>query len=511
MTDRRAGPRARHPGSLVLATIVLGSALRLLLAATIGMSVDESYETTIARTLSLGYYDHPPLSFWIPGVLARVAGTERGVVLRLPFIALFAGTTWLTYRIGARAFGERAGAYGAILLNLAPVFAIAVGGWVLPDGPLDFALLAAVLCLVHVLLGRTRAPIRWWVGAGAAAGVAALSKYHAVFLPAGVALYLLGRGEVRRWLRTPGPWIAGVLAALGALPAVVWNAHHGWASFRFQLGRGAGEGGVHPVALLESLGGQAGYLLPWLWVPLVWVLLSALRRGPRDAPRWLLASLAIPPIALFTIVSSGGKPGLPHWPMPGYLMLFPLLGAEVDERLARGDRRVRRWLAASAAGFGVVLALAWSQAATGWMARAFPALFRQGDPTLEVVNWSDARPAILALAGDGARQRFVAATSWIDAAKAGYALGPGTQVLCLCRSPHHFGYLHDQREYLGRDAILLDQTRGPSDAPRRYAPYFAGIDALGTVTVRRAGHPALDIAVFVGRRFRAPVPDDLPR
>jgi hypothetical protein len=29
--------------------------------------------------------------------------------------------------------------------------------------------------------------------------------------------------------------------------------------------------------------------------------------------------------------------------------------------------------------------------------------------------------------------------------------------------------------------------------------------------VRRAGHPASTIAVFIGRRFREPVPDDLPR
>ena len=39
----------------------------------------------------------------------------------------------------------------AVTLNLSPVFGITGGGWVLPDGPLDCALLGATLCLVHAL------------------------------------------------------------------------------------------------------------------------------------------------------------------------------------------------------------------------------------------------------------------------------------------------------------------------------------------------------------------------
>ncbi len=61
-------------------------------------------------------------------------------MVRLPFILLFAGTTWLMYRLTARLFGEPAGLWAAVLLNLSLVFSITSGGWVLPDGPLMFCM-----------------------------------------------------------------------------------------------------------------------------------------------------------------------------------------------------------------------------------------------------------------------------------------------------------------------------------------------------------------------------------
>ena len=500
--------------TIVLLVIASGTALRLLLAATIGMSVDESYAVSVARRLDLAYFDHSPLSFWIPGITARLLHTENAVVMRLPFILLFAGTTWLMFRLGARLFDRRAGAYAALALNVAPVFSVSDGGWVLPDGPLIFFMLAAALCLARIFFdqpGPAR-PMRWWLAAGVATGLALLSKYHGAFLPLGVLLFVVATRERRRCLATPGPYVAAGVAALLFLPVVVWNARHDWVSFRFQLGRGGASGGIHALAMLQNLGGQMGYLLPWIWVPLVWLLARALARGPREERAWFLACLAIGPIALFNLVSLGGKPGLPHWPMPGYLMLFPLLGGAIADRLARPDRArgTRRWLGWAVATFLVILALVATQTATGWMTRAAPSLFRRGDPTLEAVDWRDLRPYLAARGLLDRPDTFVAATSWIEAGKTSYALGPGVPVLCLSTNPHQFGYQYDQRAFLGQDAVLVDRTRGSSDADRRYAPYFASIRRVGMVSITRGGRPALDVTVFLARAFRRPYPSELP-
>ena len=73
---------------------------------------------------------------------ARLFATESGLALRLPFIALFALTTWLMYRLTAFLFDERSGFWAAATLNLAPVLAWTSGTWILPYGRLNAALVA---------------------------------------------------------------------------------------------------------------------------------------------------------------------------------------------------------------------------------------------------------------------------------------------------------------------------------------------------------------------------------
>jgi hypothetical protein len=99
--------------------------------------------------------------------------------------------------------------------------------------------------------------------------------------------------------------------------------------------------------------------------------------------------------------------------------------------------------------------------------------------------------------------------SWIEAGKVAYALGPDERVACVCSQPHQFGYLSPAQTLLGRDALLLDRTRGSSDVPRRYAPYFASIDSLPPVALRRAGDSVLLIAVFRARDYRIPYPAEI--
>ncbi len=58
--------------------------------------------------------------------------------LRLGFIALFAGSTWLMARLTSRYYGPRAGVLAALALNATGYFGMAVGTIAQPDGPLLF-------------------------------------------------------------------------------------------------------------------------------------------------------------------------------------------------------------------------------------------------------------------------------------------------------------------------------------------------------------------------------------
>ena len=120
--------------------------LRLGFAWASGLGVDESYMVAAGRVLSLGYFDHPPAAWWLSHGAAWLFGSEAPFFVRLPFVLLFAVSQVLMGRIG--------GFWAVVLLNLSPVFGVTSGTWVLPDGPLDCALLGAVACLMAALSGR---------------------------------------------------------------------------------------------------------------------------------------------------------------------------------------------------------------------------------------------------------------------------------------------------------------------------------------------------------------------
>ena len=484
----RSTPAARS----TLALIVAGTIARIVLAATIGLGIDESYAAAVARPFSLSYYDHPPLVFWLAGTMEALSHGNHRVLLRLPFILLFAGTTWLIFRVTERSFGPRAGLYAALLLTLSPVMSVSSSGWVLPDGPLLFAIAATALCLSHIFFGPRQETRRWWLGAGGTVGLALLSKYHAAFLIAGALVFVATSPPARQWLRRPAPYVAMGIALMMALPVMIWNAQHGWASFRFQAGRAASASGNPAISLLQNLGGQAGYVLPWIWLPLIWVFIAGVRRGPAAAARWLFVCLSAGPIVFFTLVSLGGRPGLPHWPAPGFLLLFPLLGDALSRMEVRGcERAVRRYLVFSTASFVGLMAFVATQTATGWFSRAVPGLFQHGDPSLDAVDWTGARAA-LARYGVLDPNSVIVARNWIEAGKLGYALGPDQHVVCLDADARQFQFIAGTRHLTGHAAVLVTRVRtGNNDAE---AP--AGFAWAGTIPVYRAGYEVFRLAVY---------------
>jgi 4-amino-4-deoxy-L-arabinose transferase-like glycosyltransferase len=431
-----------------LAAVLLAStALRLAVAGGTGFGIDEAYAVTVARPASLSYFDHPPLHFWLAGAMTTLSRGVEPLPLRAPFVALFTVTLWAIARLTAALFTPRAGLFAAAALAASGVLGVTTGSWVLPDGPLVAAAsVGAWLALPLVVAGPDTASARaaWgrWLGAGAAFAAAMLSKYHGALLAAGLGFALLTTGAGRAWLRRPQPWVAGLVACLGMLPALAWNARHGWVSFAFQGGRGLPVGfSLAPFA--ENVAGQAAWLLPWIAVPLALAFVRALRAGPREAAAWSCAMLAIVPVALFTLVTLGGRRGLPHWQAPGWLFAFPLLGAWADRALAAGARWPWRWLAASGAlTAGLALLFVW-HARTFGLARVLPALATHGDPALDALSW---RPAVdsadlwMRRAG-GEPAGLLLARNWMHAGKLGAAVAAEARAVgCACTDARHLAF-----------------------------------------------------------------------
>jgi 4-amino-4-deoxy-L-arabinose transferase-like glycosyltransferase len=483
---RRFAPR--NDTTSVVLLILVTTALRLAFGATLGLGVDESYMVASGRVLSLAYYDHPPAAWWLSWAAAHLLGSEAPIAVRLPFIALFALSTWLMYRLGAAVADERAGLWAAVLLNMSPVFGITTGSWVLPDGPLDCALLGAALCFIRAL---DRRALGWWLGAGAWAGLALLSKYSALLTLAGAGLYLLSNRQHRHWLTTPKPWLALLMALLIFAPVLAWNAVHGWVSFAFQAGRAAGMH-LRPIAPLETLAGEALFVLPWIWLPMMAVLVVAVRRGRHEWRSWLLCCLAAPAIVFFAAVSAwSSQRVLLHWAAPGYLMLFPLLGAAIARRI---NLLALRLLLAGTAVLAVLgMAVVATQVRFDWLHSVIAAVARR-DPDVEAVDWTSLRD----LVPPGS---IVGVPDWRDAGKIAYALGPDVTVLCLSRDARQFGLVQPAARFVGADILILAPEHGERVADE-LAGAFDSIEKLSEATIRHAGRSLARVTVFEARGLR---------
>ena len=482
--------------------ILAGALLRLWFAASIGLGVDESYVVAADSGIRLGYFDHPPAVWWLSSLAAHLAGSTAPVAVRLPFILLFALSTWLMYRLGAALFSPRAGLFAAVVLNLSPLFGVAFGTFVLPDGPLDAALLAASLSLAYALDARNRAALWWWLAAGLAMGLALFSKYNAILVLAGGFLYLATSKRHRFWLLRPEPWIAVLVAFLVFLPTLIWNAEHGWISFAYQGDRAFGHR-LHPLAPFIVFGGEALFLLPWIWLPLVLSACSSLRRGPGEWQGWFLLCLGAPAVLFFSVIAVWAQGRiLFHWAAPGYLVLFPLLGAAIERRLQAGARFVRAWLVGTAAFVVLGVVLVATEVRLDWPV-ALAARFPLGrDPVLQLTDWRAVRSELAARHLLGRPGLVIGTVRWNDAAKIGYALGSRPPVVVLGPRPHQFGLTHPLQHYRGDNVLVLAPNVGPRRMAASFGDLFADIDTLPPLTLRQAGRKVLMIPVYLGHDLR---------
>jgi len=291
-----------------IAALIGLTALRLILAATIPLSPDETYYWVWSQNLQPGYFDHPPMvAYWIRAGTLLAGNTPLGVRLLGPAAAAIgslllwdAGENFLRHR--------NAGLIAAALFNATVI--LAVGAIVMtPDTPLVFFWTAAIAALAR--LYATSNP-RWWLAIGATTGLALLSKYTAILLPICIFLWLITRPEGRKTLLTPWPWAGLLLAAAIFAPDFLWNAAHHWVSFRKQGGRVEGFNLARSADFLgELIAGQIG-----LNTPIIFALAVAglwhIRKRTSPAEKLILWLTLLPAAVFLEHVISGRVES--NWP-----------------------------------------------------------------------------------------------------------------------------------------------------------------------------------------------------
>jgi hypothetical protein len=498
------------PARTLWALVLLSTVLRMVWAGAIGPGNDEAYHYLYAVHPAWSYYDHPPMMALIAWLgLHLCGGTASIFALRLGFVLLFAGSTLLMARLTRRHFGPWAGVMAAVVLNLSAYHTAAVGAFALPDGPLLFFWLLTLDQLSEAL--NRPESVRPWLWVGVSWGCALLSKYHAVFLPAGAFLYMLASPPARSWLRRPGPYLAVIIGMGVFSPVLVWNATHGWSSFAFQAERATGALHFRPDSLLGAIGGAAAYLFPWIWLFLIVTLYRRTRSwiaGTAGESDKMLICQSIFPLATFLAVACV-RPVLPHWILVGYLSLMPMLGddwaALRELRPARMRRRLRTLTLLTV--IPAVIYATWYQ--TGLFQKGaglIPVVDASDDPTAEMYGWNQVAEELQRRGLTTIPGTFLFTSKWYQSGHLAFALRNSVPVLCYnATAPHGFAQWSSPEQWVGHDGILLS-FNDSSTEPDAYDRWFERIEPIGEFAVRRAGVPIRTVRIFRCVRQTQPFP-----
>jgi 4-amino-4-deoxy-L-arabinose transferase-like glycosyltransferase len=281
-----------------------------------GFDRDELYFAMLKP--AWGYVDQPPLT---PLVAHGLAGLYDGGpwLLRIP-ATLCAAACLLVTALLARELGGSAKAQAWTAWGMATTSAVLLFGHVFITSSLDLVVWPAVcLCVIRAEL---RGQPRWWLVAGAVAGLATYNKLLVAVLLAGIVVGLAVVGPRRR-LGSPYVWGGAGLALLLALPNVVYQVTHHWPELAMGRALAADNAASVRVSMWPLLVVLLGPPLVVLWV-------AGLRSlwGNRTL-RFLVP--AFPVLLAFTFVS-GAQPHYPVFLLP---VFFAAGVVAMERRLGR--------------------------------------------------------------------------------------------------------------------------------------------------------------------------------
>jgi 4-amino-4-deoxy-L-arabinose transferase-like glycosyltransferase len=416
------------------------------------------------------------IAWWIWAGVKLLGDTALGVRLAPSFGC--AAVTFLIFDLARILGADRASALrGAIWYN-ATLLVAAGGGLAVPDAPAALFWITSLWCVA-----RSRSPVRWrwWIGAGVAAGLAALSKKSALFLGPGVFLWLLSRPEGRQALRTPWPWLALAIGIAIFGFNIGWNAQNHWLTFAKQFGRIAPHQ-FAPGNLADLLATQFVLLNPLI---ALWLLRALSPNRSLSLEKVALLSASSLPFAAYLVAHALHDRVQAHWPAPLYAslaMLAACAASDVPSHSLWG--RLRTAAPAFAIGVCVIAAVACVLPEIGV---PLPV-----DPARQVRDWPDFSKHV-------EQTRRDAGAAWIGTTSYGLAAefldqkaihAPVLQV----RERERWSGLAVSAADLARPGLIVDLTRRLR--PGDLAACFEGVQDLGVMRRAAPGEAGLAYRVL---------------
>jgi hypothetical protein len=310
--------------------LMLSLVLRCIAAATLELGNDEVYYMTYARYPAWSHFDHPPMVGWLIQLFSLNLTYTSEWILRLPSIVLGSINLILIYSITKQIANERAAYISALLAFSSTFVSIISGVFILPDTPLTFFWLLAILFFIRSLDPKTSHAKLNLILAGLFTGLAMLSKYHAVYLWIGFGLYILLRK--RELLSRIELYVSILFSFAFVLPILYWNYQNDFISFSFHSDRVSFfAGGINFNTFIQELLGSIFYnnlIISFI----IWIILIKGKKALSQSQDtiFLLKLLALP-LIITTLFISLWRQTLPHWSAPAYTGLIPLAGIYLSQ------------------------------------------------------------------------------------------------------------------------------------------------------------------------------------
>ena len=211
-----------------MALLSLGVHLAVNAFGGYGYFRDELYYIACSKHLAAGYVDQPPLSLFVLAATRLLLGDSVFAIRLVPAIASALSVIVLCLLV-RRMGGHRMAMVIASLCFVASPQLLGTHAYYSMNS-LDVLFW---LLIAHALLGVFEGPtLRAWLWLGAILGFGLLNKTSVLWAAGGVGMAIL-LTDLRRQLRHPGPYLAGVLALLIFSPFVLWNLQHGLPHLEF--------------------------------------------------------------------------------------------------------------------------------------------------------------------------------------------------------------------------------------------------------------------------------------
>src|SRR5664279_5345991 len=199
-------------------------AMRVIYACAIDLRTDEAYYWTWSKENVLSFLDHPPMIAWFIRFGTAIFGdTNFGV--RFAGVLAMLVTQLLLADIVRRVTHDVRAVVLAVLMPEAALYYGLLMAKVSPDTALIPFAVAMLWALVRL---AESGDARWWLAAGVFAGLSLLSKFTVVMWLPAVAAFMLVPSWRGRWLSSPYPWAAALIAVAVFSPVLIWNGEHDW-------------------------------------------------------------------------------------------------------------------------------------------------------------------------------------------------------------------------------------------------------------------------------------------